>query len=70
MNLLKEDRPNTLGDFPVVVPAEYFTQNAFRVNTVNTKTFVLMLAQQRPLNFISGQPVSLSVVLRDYNRSE
>ncbi len=40
------------------------------MNTVNTTTFILLLAQQDPLNFVSGQPVPLSTVLRDYNRSE
>ncbi len=70
MTLLKSNRPNTLGDFPVLVTREFFVQNAFRVNTVNTTTFVLMLAQRGPLNFVSGQPVALANVLRDYNRSE
>jgi hypothetical protein len=70
MTQLKSGRPNTLGDFPVLVTADFFVQNVFRTNTVNTKTFVLMLAQNRPLNFISGQPVALAEVLRDYNRSE
>lgn len=70
MTQLKADRPNTLGDFPVLVTVDFFTKNTFRVNTVNTTTFVLMLAQRRPLNFISGQPVALAEVLREYNRSE
>jgi hypothetical protein len=70
VTLLKANRPNTLGDFPVLVTTEFFLQNAFRVNTVNTTTFVLMLAQKRALNFVSGQPVALAEVLRDYNRSE
>ena len=70
IDLLRNERPNTLGDFPVLVTADFFRQNAFRVNTVNTKTFVLMLAQMRPLNFVSSQPVPLTEVLRDYNRSE
>jgi hypothetical protein len=70
VTLLKDDRPNMLGDFPVLVNGDFFTQNAFRVNTVNSTTFVLMLAQRRPLSFVSGQPVALDSVLRDYNRSE
>jgi hypothetical protein len=70
VKLVKEGRPNSLGDFPVVVTQDFFTQNTFRVNTVNTTTFVLVLAQKRPLNFVSGQPVALAEVLRDYNRSE
>jgi len=40
------------------------------MNTVNTTTFILLLAQHGPLNFVSGQPVPLARVLRDYNRSE
>ena len=67
---LKAERPNTLGDFPVLVTGEFFLKNAFRVNTVNTITFVLMLAQKGPISFVSGQPVTLAEVLRDYNRSE
>ncbi|MDZ4347828.1 MAG: hypothetical protein U1E51_35925, partial [Candidatus Binatia bacterium] len=70
MNALKDDRPNALGDFSVVVTRDYFSSNAFRINSVNTKTFVLLLAQCGPLNFVSGQPVSLGRVLREYNRSE
>lgn len=67
---LKEGRPSALGDFPVLVGADFFTNNEFRVNSVNTKTFVLMLAQANPLNFVSGQPVPLADVLQNYNRSE
>ena len=67
---LREGRPNSLGDFPVVVTNDFFATSTFRINTVNTKTFILMLAQQQPLSFISGQPVSMAKVLRDYNRSE
>lgn len=70
VSLLKEGRPNTLGDFPVVVRPDFFTSTEFRMNTVNTTTFILLLAQQGPLNFVSGQPVALAKVLREYNRSE
>jgi hypothetical protein len=70
MEALKNNRPNTLGDFPVLVTHEFFTSTSFRINSVNTKTFVLMLAQTGPLSFVSGQPVSLAQVLREYNRSE
>ncbi|MBK7782546.1 MAG: DUF262 domain-containing protein [Ardenticatenia bacterium] len=70
MNLLKQDRPNNLGDFATPVSQEFFTTNAFRVNSVNTTTFILMLAQQNPRSFVSGQPVAISEVLRTYNRSE
>jgi len=69
MAALREARPTTIGDFPVLVTADLF-RSSFRINSVNTKTFVLMLAQKQPLSFVSGQPVSLAKVLRDYNRSE
>ena len=70
MAALREGQPTTIGDFPVLVTAESFIGSSFRTNTVNTKTFVLMLAQRQPLSFVSGQPISLASVLRDYNRSE
>lgn len=70
IELLKAGRPNTLGDFPVIINAAFFGGNSFRTNSVNTKSFVLMLAQRDPLSFVSGQPVSLAQVLKDYNRSE
>jgi len=69
-SLLRRERPNALGDFPVVVTRDFFTSSAFRINTVNTTTFILLLAQHDPLNLVSGQPVALASVLRDYNRSE
>ena len=70
MQALKTGRPNTLGDFSVLITSEFFKSTSFRLNSVNTKTFVLMLAQKDPLSFVSGQPVSLAEVLREYNRSE
>lgn len=67
---LKADRPSTLGDFPAIITRDYFLSNTFRVNSVNSTTFVLLLAQRNPLNFISGQAVPVADVLREYNRSE
>lgn len=37
---------------------------------MNTRTFILLLAQQEPLSFVSGQSVTLSKVLQAYNRNE
>ncbi len=70
ISLVRDQRPNTLGDFPVEIQENFFTSTSFRMNTVNTMTFILLLAQQSPLNFISGQPIALDSVLRSYNRSE
>jgi len=53
-----------------MVSRDHFTTNAFRINSVNTTTFILLLTQKEPLSFISGQPVAIANVLRAYNRSE
>lgn len=70
MGLLRDGRPNALGDFAAVVTRDFFATTAFRMNTVNTMTFILLLANQGPLDFVSGQPISLDTVLRRYNRNE
>lgn len=70
MAALRDGKPTTIGDFAVLVTAQDFLDSSFRINSVNTKTFVLMLAQKKPLSFRSGEPVTLARVLRDYNRSE
>jgi len=66
---LREGRPSTLADLSAHIDAEFFGQ-AFTIGTVNTRTFILMLAQQRPLSFVSGSNVTLSRVLQAYNRNE
>src|SRR6266545_1956449 len=40
------------------------------MGVVNTKTFILMLAQESPRSFVSGIPIDLGEVLQSYNRSE
>lgn len=70
MDKLKDDQESKLDAFSVTIEQSFFTDNAFRIDSVNTKTFVLMLANKNPLSFTSGQPIDLSNVLRDYNRNE
>jgi hypothetical protein len=67
---LKEGRENHLGDFNVDLNMEFFTENTFTISTVNTKTFILMLANEGPVNFISGGPIQLESVLRECNKKE
>jgi hypothetical protein len=67
---LKAQQESKLAAFTVTLDESFFTDNAFRIDSVNTKTFVLMLANKKPLSFISGQPINLNTVLRDYNRNE
>ena len=65
---LRAGREHKLGSFPVDLQAQFFLDSTFNFNTVNTKAFVLLLAMQEPLNFISGAPVHLHEVLRESNR--
>ncbi|MBI1276858.1 MAG: DUF262 domain-containing protein [Anaerolineaceae bacterium] len=62
--------PTTLGDFSASVTPDFFSVNTFRIGTVNTKTFILLLAQQKPRSFISGVRIVLRDVLKVYNRNE
>jgi hypothetical protein len=70
MENLREGRKHALGSFQVAIPEEFFTSNLFGMGNVNTKSFVLMLAQARPRSFISGTPVDLSEKLKASNRTE
>jgi hypothetical protein len=70
MRKLRSGQESRLDGFNVSVEEAFFTENVFRIDSVNTKTFVLMLANRGPLSFTSGQPVDLAGVLRDYNRNE
>lgn len=67
---LRDGGASTLGAFAVDFDEAFFLDSQFNLNTVNTKAFLLLLASQAPLNFISGTPVSLDAVLRECNRKE
>ncbi|MFA3203399.1 hypothetical protein KWF06_15585 [Acinetobacter baumannii] len=40
------------------------------MNTVLTKTFILILAQKSPRSLLNGSNLTLSKVLKDYNKNE
>ena len=67
---LRRNQHNELGLFPVSIKKEFFIDNTFNANSVNTKVFILMLAYMRPKSLISGSHVSLQLVLKDANRNE
>jgi hypothetical protein len=67
---LRDVQTSDLSKFPCEVTDEFFLSNTLITGTVNSKTFILLLAQQAPLSFVSGLPVALAAVLADYNRSE
>ena len=62
---LKDGQQSSLGNFPAVVSKEIFLKNKFGIRNVNTKTFVLLLAQNQPRSFISGSPVDLNIKLKE-----
>lgn len=70
MQKLKENLPSNISTITANVSPDFFIKNQFTMGTVNTKTFILMLAQANPKSFISGSSVTLSSVLKEYNRNE
>lgn len=67
---LKIGGPHRLGDFDVSLDTDFFAKNVFCMSSVATKTFILLLAQGKPLNFIQGTNISLQKVLSQGNRKE
>jgi hypothetical protein len=67
---LRDRLPNSLGNFEHSIDASFFYKSAFNVRTTNTRTHILMLASESPLDFISGEEIALGDVLRDCNRKE
>lgn len=67
---LRDGQESKLDTFQAAIEPDFFVENLFRIDSVNTKTFVLMLANRGPLSFVSGSPIDLQNVLRDYNRNE
>lgn len=67
---LKSGEPHQLGEFDMSLDTSFFIKNSFRMDSVATKTFILLLAQGKPLNFIQGTKISLQEVLSQGNRKE
>jgi hypothetical protein len=70
MRHLRESGDSNLGEFSADLSADYFRTNVFGLGSVNTKTFILLLASKRPRSFISGQPIDLANTLKAANRTE
>lgn len=67
---LKTGKESRLDEIDISITQSFFNDNVFRVTTANTKTFVLILANNTPQSFISGKEIDLDKVLQRYNRSE
>jgi hypothetical protein len=70
MHELRENGDSDIGDFQPNVGTQFFKWNDFGITSVNTKTFILMLAQNNPLSFQSGAPIDLHNKLKEANRTE
>lgn len=55
---------------PFGVSKDFFLENSFSLTSVNTKTFVLLLAQKEPVSFHSASTVDLDDVLTSCNKTE
>jgi hypothetical protein len=67
--LTKNDNSGFDRKVPPVSP-DFFKENVFSLNAVNTRTHILLLAQQKPTSFLSDSPVDLENVLLSCNRTE
>jgi hypothetical protein len=67
---LRGGKPSNLGNFDPDISESFFRFSDFGITSVNTKTFILMLAQQSPLSYLSGAPIDLQGKLKDANRTE
>ena len=54
MDKLARGLVNNLGNFQISIAPEFFIENEFGMGNVNTKSFILLLAQEYPRSFISG----------------
>jgi hypothetical protein len=70
MEKLRENENFDISTFKCEVSTAFFTDNQFNVNTVNTKTFITMLASCSPISFISGANVDLAVTLKQSSSRE
>lgn len=69
-NLKNPDTDSNLDSVNYNVSVDFFKDNQFIMNSVNTRSLILLLAQNSPRSFISGARITLSQVLKDYNRNE
>ncbi len=67
---LKNGEISELGEFPCEVNENFFGSNQFSFKNANTKTFILLLANNNPKSFLSGSLVDLDKVLQKYNKTE
>ncbi|MHC4545538.1 MAG: GmrSD restriction endonuclease domain-containing protein [Planctomycetota bacterium] len=70
VRILKAGQASKIGGFTCAVTTDFFALNNFTMSAVNTKTTILLLAQQNPRSLVSGTPVDLAPKLREFNKTE
>lgn len=64
MEKLIENKNYNISSFKCEIPDYFFTDNIFNITSVNTKTYIALLASKYPKSFISGANVDLSKTLQ------
>lgn len=64
MKKLRENENTDICTFKCDIYESFFTDNQFNINSVNTKTFIALLASKTPRSFISGAKVDLATTLK------
>jgi hypothetical protein len=67
---LRNGATSTLAQITASVDEDFFLDNVFNARTVATKAMILLLANNNPRTFLSGQSVDLDEVLSEPNRKE
>jgi hypothetical protein len=67
---LKNGEHSNFGEIECQIDNEFFINNRFRSDNTNTKTFILLLANNEPKSFLSGGNIDLEKVLQKQNRAE
>jgi hypothetical protein len=70
VEMLKKCEISELEKVSISLNTDYFINNSFNRRSIATKTFILLLADEKPLNFIQGTNISLENVLAIGNRKE
>ncbi len=68
--ILRKEGASALGSFDVSVAPSIFSERRFILGTVDTKTFVLLLANQAPKSIVNGSNIVVSKVLVTGNKAE
>lgn len=70
MNKLRMNEETEIATFKCDIPDDFFISNGFGISSVNTKTFISLLASKTPKSFISGSNVDLSETLKRASSKE